>query len=53
LCCSPISLLLTLVRVKTGSVAASVLVHGAYNGFVFLVVIIQTGGYRHLERMMK
>jgi membrane protease YdiL (CAAX protease family) len=42
-----------LVRVKTGSVAASVLVHGAYNGFVFLVVIIQTGGYRHLERMMK
>jgi hypothetical protein len=48
-----ISLLLTLVRVKTGSVAASVLVHGAYNGFVFLVVIIQTGGYRHLERMMK
>jgi hypothetical protein len=48
-----ISLVLTFVRVKTGSVAASVLVHGAYNGFVFLVVIIQTGGYRHLERMMQ
>ena len=48
-----ISLVLTFVRVKTGSVAASVLVHGAYNGFVFLVVIIQTGGYRHLERMTK
>jgi hypothetical protein len=48
-----ISLVLTFVRVKTGSVAASVLVHGAYNTFVFLVVIIQTGGYRHLERMTK
>ena len=48
-----ISLVLAFVRVKTGSVAASVLVHGAYNGFVFLVVIIQTGGYRHLERMTK
>jgi membrane protease YdiL (CAAX protease family) len=48
-----ISLVLTFVRVKTGSVAASVLVHGAYNGFVFLVVMLQTGGYRHLERMTK
>jgi membrane protease YdiL (CAAX protease family) len=48
-----ISLLLTLVRVRTGSVAASALVHGAYNGFVFLMVIVQTGGYRHLERMMQ
>jgi hypothetical protein len=46
-----ISLLLTWVRLKTGSVAASTLVHGAYNGFVFLMVILQTGGYRHLERM--
>jgi hypothetical protein len=46
-----ISLLLTWVRLKTGSVAASALVHGAYNGFVFLMVILQTGGYRHLERM--
>jgi membrane protease YdiL (CAAX protease family) len=48
-----VSLVLTFMRVKTGSVAASALVHGAYNGFVFLVVIIQTGGYRHLERMTK
>jgi hypothetical protein len=30
-----------------------VLVHGAYNGFVFLMVIVQTGGYRHLERMTR
>ena len=46
-----ISLLLTWVRLKSGSVAASALVHGAYNGFVFLMVMVQTGGYRHLERM--
>ena len=48
-----ISLVLTVVRVKTESVAASALVHAAYNGFVFLTVMIVTGGYRHLERMMK
>jgi hypothetical protein len=48
-----ISLVLTWVRVKTASVAASAMVHGAYNFFVFLMVMIATGGYRHLERMAK
>lgn len=48
-----VSLVLTYVRVKTVSVAASVLVHGAYNGFVFLTVLLATGGYRHLQQMMK
>ena len=46
-----ISLVLTFVRVKTQSVAASTLVHSAYNGFVFITVLFATGGYRHLERM--
>jgi len=46
-----VSLVLTAVRTKTRSVAASVLVHAAYNGFVFLVLLLATGGYRHLERM--
>jgi membrane protease YdiL (CAAX protease family) len=46
-----VSLVLTFVRVKTRSVAASVLVHATYNGFVFLTTIVATGGYRHLERM--
>jgi membrane protease YdiL (CAAX protease family) len=46
-----ISLVLTFVRVKTQSVAASTLVHSAYNGFVFLALIFATGGYRHLDRM--
>jgi len=46
-----VSLVLTFVRLKTESVAASAIVHGAYNFFVFLTVMIATGGYRHLERM--
>jgi membrane protease YdiL (CAAX protease family) len=46
-----ISLVLTFVRVKTQSVAASALVHSAYNSFIFLSVIFATGGYRHLDRM--
>lgn len=46
-----VSLVLTFVRIKTGSVACSTVVHAAYNSFVFLVALIQTGGYRHLERL--
>jgi membrane protease YdiL (CAAX protease family) len=46
-----ISLVLTFVRVKTQSVAASTLVHAAYNSFIFLLTILATGGYRHLDRM--
>jgi uncharacterized protein len=41
------------VRVKTQSVAASTIVHGAYNGFVFVTLLFATGGYRHLDRMTK
>jgi uncharacterized protein len=48
-----VSLVLTFVRVKTDSVACSTLVHGAYNFFVFLALMIATGGYRHLDRMTK
>jgi membrane protease YdiL (CAAX protease family) len=46
-----VSLVLTFVRVKTQSVAASTLVHMAYNAFIFVVMILVTGGYRHLDRM--
>jgi uncharacterized protein len=48
-----VSLILTFVRVRTQSVAASTIVHSAYNFFVFVTVIYATGGYRHLERMTK
>jgi uncharacterized protein len=46
-----VSMILTWVRVKTQSVAASILVHSAYNSFIFVMTIIGTGGYRHLEHM--
>jgi uncharacterized protein len=46
-----ISLVLSFVRIKTQSVAASTLVHSAYNGFIFLTALLATGGYRHLDRM--
>jgi membrane protease YdiL (CAAX protease family) len=46
-----ISLVLTFVRVKTQSVAASTIVHCAYNSFIFVTLFIATGGYRHLDRM--
>jgi len=42
---------LTIVRAKTKSVAAGVLVHMSYNGFTSLLAIIATGGFRHLERL--
>jgi membrane protease YdiL (CAAX protease family) len=48
-----VSLILTWVRVKMQSVAASTMVHAAYNGFIFLVTILQTDGYRHLERLTR
>mgnify|MGYP001248758124 CR=1 FL=1 len=48
-----VSLVLTFVRVKTQSVAASTLVHASYNSFIFLITILQTSGYRHLDRMTK
>jgi membrane protease YdiL (CAAX protease family) len=46
-----VSLVLTFVRLRTGSVAASALVHASYNFSIFLTLFISTGGYRHLEKM--
>lgn len=48
-----VSLLLTLVRIRTRSVACSTLVHGSYNLSVFLVLFVATGGYRHLDRLTR
>jgi membrane protease YdiL (CAAX protease family) len=48
-----VSLVLTLVRIRTRSVASSALVHASYNLSVFLTLFIATGGYRHLERMAR
>ena len=48
-----VSLVLTYVRIRTQSVACSAMVHAAYNSFVFMAVLIQTGGYRHLDRLAR
>lgn len=46
-----VSLVLTVVRIRTRSVACSTLVHASYNLSVFLTLFAATGGYRHLERI--
>lgn len=39
------------VRAKTKSVATCVLIHTAYNATLFVLVFIQTQGFRHMDRM--
>jgi membrane protease YdiL (CAAX protease family) len=46
-----VSIVLTIVRLKTNSVACSTLVHATYNLSVFLSLFLATGGYRHLDRI--
>lgn len=46
-----VSVALCAVRIRTGSVAASTLVHGCYNLSVFLTLFVETGGFRHLDRV--
>ncbi|HXE07527.1 MAG TPA: CPBP family intramembrane glutamic endopeptidase [Acidobacteriaceae bacterium] len=46
-----VSVVLTAVRVKTGSVAASTLVHAAYNSFQLITLAVATGGFRHLDKI--
>ena len=43
---------LTAVRLRFNSVAASTVVHMAYNGFIFAVLFVATGGFQHLEKLM-
>jgi membrane protease YdiL (CAAX protease family) len=46
-----VSLVLCVVRIRTGSVAASTLVHGCYNLSVFVTLFASTGGFRHLDKI--
>jgi membrane protease YdiL (CAAX protease family) len=48
-----VSLALSWVRIRFQSVAASALVHVSYNGILFLIMIIGTGGFRHLDNLTK
>jgi len=46
-----VSLILCAVRLKTRSLAASTLVHSCYNFLLFFLMMISTGGFRHLEKI--
>ena len=46
-----VGLALTIVREWRNSVAASLLVHIAYNGFISWAMFTTTGGFHHLEKL--
>lgn len=46
-----VGLALTLVRARTKSVAASLLIHIAYNGTLSVLMYVATDGFRHLEKL--
>jgi membrane protease YdiL (CAAX protease family) len=46
-----VGLALTIVRARSGSVAAGFLMHAAYNTTLFAMLYFTTGHFRHLERM--
>jgi len=46
-----VGLVLTTTRARTGSVAASFIVHVSYNFTLFFMLWVATGGFRHLERL--
>lgn len=46
-----VGLALTLVRARTKSVAAGLLIHIAYNGTISVLMYVATDGFRHLEKL--
>jgi membrane protease YdiL (CAAX protease family) len=46
-----VGLVLTLVRARTRSLAASMLMHASYNATLFLIILIRSGGFRHMDRL--
>jgi membrane protease YdiL (CAAX protease family) len=46
-----VGMVITMVRAKTNSVAAGVIIHMAYNGTLTIAMFIATDGFRHLERL--
>ena len=48
-----VSLVLSFVRIKLRSVAASSLVHASYNGFLFVMTFLSTGGYKQLDKLVR
>jgi membrane protease YdiL (CAAX protease family) len=45
-----VGLTLTTVRALKKSVAATILMHMAYNGTIFVAAFIATDGFRHMEK---
>jgi hypothetical protein len=48
-----VGLVLTLVRVRSQSVASSFLMHVGYNATLFTILYIATDRFRHLERLVR
>jgi membrane protease YdiL (CAAX protease family) len=46
-----VSLVLCWARLSTRSLAASVFVHASYNFLLFSLMMLGTGGFRHLDKM--
>jgi uncharacterized protein len=46
-----VGLVLGMVRARNDSVAAGYLVHAAYNATIILLLLVATGGFRHLEKL--
>jgi membrane protease YdiL (CAAX protease family) len=46
-----VSLVLCTVRLVTRSLAASTLVHSAYNCMLFGIMFVETGGFRHMDKL--
>ena len=46
-----VSLVLCAVRLKTRSLAASMVVHASYNFLLFAAMLVQSDWFRHLERL--
>jgi len=46
-----VSLILCAVRLAARSLAASTLVHSMYNFMLFSMMLVQTGGFRHMDNM--
>jgi membrane protease YdiL (CAAX protease family) len=48
-----VSLVLSLVRIRTHSVSCSILMHATYNLSIFIVIAISTAGFTHLEQLRR
>ncbi len=46
-----VSVVLCIVRLRLNSLACSTVVHAAYNFTLFAGILVQTGGFRHLDRL--